>query len=482
MNLILSAFESVCERSPNHLATADPSLLLDYKSLRAVACGLSSQIAARAAARNVGVLTPTSAAGTAATLACWYAGKTPVPLNFLLAPDELGRVIRDAGLDLVVTVEFFAPVLAAAGVPLLVLNAESLRPGRATPPAAEAGDTAVIIYTSGTTGDCKGACLSFSNIARNALSCVEHARIDPSQVFLNVLPQFHAFGFTTMTVLPLMIGASVWSLPKFTPLSIAGMIAEKKVTIFIAIASMYAALLKLKDVPPDALKSLSLAIAGGEPLPGNVERGFKARFGVELLEGYGMTEASPVVSVNVPWANRPGSVGRTIPGVEVWSADDDGRRLPAGEDGELIIGGAGVMQGYFNRPEATAAVLKCGRMHSGDIGHVDADGFIHITGRAKDMIIVGGENVFPREIEDALVQHPAVAEAAVIGVKDPLRGELPVAFVVVLADRKVDENELRTHCRERLAGYKTPREVRIVAELPRGPTGKVLKKNLAGLV
>lgn len=479
MNLILDAFEAACQSVPERLATADQSLMLDYRSLRAVACGLSRQISERAKSPNVGILVPTSAAGTCAVLGCWYAGKTPVPLNFLLAPEEIGRIIRDAGLDLVMTIEHFAPVLAAAGVPTLLLDAKSLVPGQVAAPDAAPNDTAVIIYTSGTTGDCKGACLSFSNVHSNAMSCVEHARITPDQAFLNVLPQFHSFGFTVMTALPLMIGATVWSLPRFTPLMIATTIAEKQISIFIAVASMYGALVKLKNVEGGSLKSLKLAIAGGEPLPRNIAQAFAAKFAMELMEGYGLTETSPVVSTNVPWANRVGSVGRPLPGVTVSAVDEQGRGLPAGMDGELHIGGAGVMKGYFNKPEATALALAGGVMHTGDIGHVDADGYIFITGRAKEMLIVGGENVFPREIEDVLIRHPAVAEAAVVGSPDPLRGEVPVAFVVLQADANSDSNELRSFCRERLAGYKAPREVRIVMEMPRGPTGKVLKKQLA---
>lgn len=482
MNPILEVFERNCGKRPQALAVADASLTLSYQALHALACGLSRRIRDQAKAQNIGLMVPTSAAGTAAILACWYAGKTPVPLNFMLAPAELGRIAQDAKLDLIITIEMFALPLAQAGIPLLVLNADTLTPGRADAPHAARDEIAVIIYTSGTTGVAKGACLTFDNVLHNSAACVTHARIDPDQVFLNVLPQFHSFGFTTMTILPLTIGAGVWVQPKFTPASIVSLIAEKQVTIFIAVASMYAALIKHKGAEASALKSLRLAIAGGEPLPPNVERAFRARFGLDLLEGYGMTESSPVVSVNVPWANRPGSVGKPLPGVTVWTADATGQRLPTGEVGEIVIGGHGVMRGYFNRSPETTAVLRSGCMYSGDVGRVDQDGYVFITGRAKDMLIVGGENVFPREIEDALGDHPAVVEAAVIGIPDTSRGEAPAAFVVLHPGVTADTGELKTWCRARLASYKTPREVHILADMPRGPSGKILKQQLRTMV
>lgn len=206
---------------------------------------------------------------------------------------------------------------------------------------------------------------------------------------------------------------------------------------------------------------------------------FEQRFGVRLLEGYGMTEASPVVSLNAPRAFRTGSVGRPLPGISVAAVDHEGRELPARQDGELVVRGHCVMRGYLNKPQQTAATVRDGALWTGDVGHVDADGFIYITGRAKEMMIVGGENVFPFEIESVLLDHPAVAEAAVIGVMDDIRGEVPVGFVIPRADAPTPtEAELRSFCRERLAPYKIPRQIHIATELPHGPTGKILKRAL----
>lgn len=478
MHHLLSEFEATVARQPDRPAACDQSLVLDYKSFRAVACGLSRQIGEATAAQRVGILAPTSAACAAAIFACWYAGKTPVPLNFFLSPAELGKIIRDAGFDLIVTVEHFASQVQATGLKSIVLSAKTLVPGAASAPAAGEADTAAFIYTSGTTGDPKGVMLTFGNLVSNAHAAVQHAKISTDQVFLSVLPQFHSFGLTTLTVLPLLLGATVWYVPRFSPAGIVHLIHEKQVTVFIAVASMYAALAKMRSADPAALASLKLAVSGGEPLSLRVAQAFKDKFGIDLLEGYGMTESAPVVSLNVPWARKLGSVGQALPGIEVFAIDAHGDKLPTNAEGELVIRGPNVMAGYHNNPAATAQAIRGGVLYSGDIGKVDDDGFIYITGRAKEMIIVGGENVFPREIEDVLATHPAVAECAVVGLRDDLRGELPIAFVILQEGASADENELRGWCRDRLAGYKVPRDIRIAADLPRGPTGKILKRAL----
>lgn len=478
MHPILDRLREHAQNRTQRVAVADPALALNYGALCAVAAGLSQRIAGATTLPRVGILAPTSAAGAAAIVACWWAGKTPVPLNFLLGPEERGKVMRDAGLDLVLTIEHFLPSLAPTGLKTIVLDATALTPGNAPPPDAKLDQTAVVIYTSGTSGDPKGVCLSFDNVVSNATSCIQHVRITPDQVLFSVIPQFHSFGFTAMTAVPLILGGTVWYLPRFSPATVLETIRDKQVTIFMAVASLYAALARVKSAPPDVCASLKLAVSGGEPLPAAVAAAFRERFGLDLIEGYGLTESSPVVAVNVPWDMRPGSVGRALPGVQVQAVDEQGRPLGPGLDGELVIRGHCVMQGYLNKPAETAAAIRDGALYTGDIGHVDAEGFIYITGRAKEMIIVGGENVFPREIEAALLDHPAVAEAAVIGTKDPLRGELPAAFVILREGASATETELREHCRGRLAGYKVPRFVQIEKDLPRGPTGKILKRAL----
>lgn len=478
MHPLLDRFEQVVAADPRRVAASDPNLTLDYGGFQAAATGLAEQVAGQSTRPRVGTLLPTSTAGAAAIFACWYAGKTPVPLNFLLSSAELAAIVRDADLDLVLTIEPFAADVQSLGPRSLVLNAPSLTPGRRAAPHASVRDLAVVLYTSGTSGHPKGVCLSFDNLVQNSTACIEHARLDRDQVFLGVLPQFHTFGLTAMTVVPLLLGATVHYLPRFSPVSVVHLIEQKRITVLMAIPSMYAALANLKSIAREALASLKLAISGGEPLPPRVYQAFQERFGVTIYEGYGMTETSPVVSLNTPWAHRPGSVGRPIPGVEVVAMDETGRTLPPGQTGELVIRGHGVMLGYHNQPAATAGALRHGALWSGDLGYVDADGYVYITGRAKEMIIVGGENVFPREIENVLLEHPAVAEVAVVGIRDEVRSELPVAFVILKEGHSATETELREFCRARLAGYKVPRRVRIETDLPRSPTGKILKRAL----
>lgn len=479
MHPVLDLFENNAAARGQHPAAADQTLSLTYAGLRAVAGGLAQQIAAGTDRPRIGILAPASTACAAAIFGAWYAGKTPVPLNFLLAPQELGRILRDAEINAVLTIERFAPAAQAAGLKTLALGPQTLVPGSGQAPDARPADLGVVIYTSGTSGDPKGVCLTFDNLVQNVHACIAAAELSADQVFLSLLPQFHAFGFTTNTLVPLLMGATVHYLPRFSPVAVVQALAEHKVSVFITIASMFAALAAMKDARPEALATLTHPVSGGEPLPARVAQGFEQRFGKRIYEGYGMTEAAPVVTLNTPQAHRFGSVGRPLPGISVTAVDEEGRPLPAGTDGQLVVRGHCVMWGYLNKPEATAATIRDGALWTGDIGRVDADGFVHITGRAKDMMIVGGENVFPFEIESVLLDHPSVAEAAVIGVRDDVRGEVPTAYVILgPGAAPVGEAELRAFCRERLAAYKVPRQVVIATELPHGPTGKILKRAL----
>ncbi|MCH8965982.1 MAG: AMP-binding protein [Planctomycetes bacterium] len=222
-----------------------------------------------------------------------------------------------------------------------------------------------------------------------------------------------------------------------------------------------------------------MAFSGGEPLQASTAEAFQDRFGVQLNEGYGLTETSPVVSLNLPWNRLSGAVGKTIPNCEVRIIDDSGSILPPDRDGEIQVRGPGVMKGYYNKADETAEVIDAeGWFKTGDQGRLSQDGFLSITGRIKEMLIIAGENVFPSEIENVLIQHPAVDEAAVIGIPDESRGEVPMAFVILKEGQSADETELRSHCRDRLASLKVPRQVKICDDLPRGPTGKILKRAL----
>ena len=283
-----------------------------------------------------------------------------------------------------------------------------------------------------------------------------------------------------LTLLPLSFGLRVVYTAKFVPHRLVRLIRENRPTVMVAIPSMYNALLHVKDASREDFASLRYVVSGGEPLPDAVASAFSERYGVRINEGYGLTETSPVTNWCRPWEYRPHSVGRVLPRIDQRIVDLNTRaEVPPGEDGEVIMRGPNIMRGYFKRPEDTGAVFDSnGFFKTGDIGRLDDDGHLFITGRLKEMIIVGGENVFPREIEEVLNRHPAVADSGVIGMTDPMRGELPVAFVELKEGQKVEERELLSWCRERLAGYKCPSWVKVVEKLPRNPTGKIVRREL----
>ncbi|MEM1329631.1 MAG: AMP-binding protein [Planctomycetota bacterium] len=446
---------------------------------------VASEIEKRCESETVGLLLPTSGATPIAALASWMLGKTVVPLNYLLKPEELRAVIEDCGTDTVVTVQ---PMLEFVGerpdVPHVIrledIDFKSV-PELRWPATARDEDLAVLLYTSGTSGLPKGVMLSHGNLKANIAQCIEHAKIDDHEVFLGVLPQFHSFGITVLTLTPLTIGAKAVYAARFVPTKILQLFKQHHPTIFVAIPSMYNALLAMKSGDAEDFSSLRLTISGGEPLPHATFVGFQERFGKTINEGYGLTETAPVTNLCCPIETREHSVGRALPRIVQRIRDlETGRELPPGEEGEITMQGPNIMQGYFRKPSETDAVLSPeGEFRTGDIGRLDADGFLYITGRLKEMIIVGGENVFPREIEEVLNTHPDVQASAVVGQKDPVRGELPVAFVEATEGASFDEDTLRGFCRDRLAGYKVPRWVRQVAELPRNPTGKIMRRELA---
>ena len=277
--------------------------------------------------------------------------------------------------------------------------------------------------------------------------------------------------------LPLLTGSKMVLVDRFQPLRVLGLIQEHKISVFLAIPSMYRVLAAAEG--DFDVSSVRFPISGGEPLPAATAEAFEKRFKVPIFEGYGQTEAAPVVTLNTPDRWKPGTIGRPVPGVEVAIWDEQNRPLSAGEVGEIMVRGRNVMKGYHHLPDETAKTITNGWLHTGDLGRLDEDGFVLITGRKKDLIISAGENIYPREIEDALTQHPKVKEVAVIGVKDDVRGEVPKAFVIARDGMTLDEKELRSFCRENLANYKVPKFFEIVADLPRTPTGKILKRMLS---
>jgi long-chain acyl-CoA synthetase len=453
-------------------------------TLLAAALHLAREIDRRTDREAVGLLLPTGGLFPAALLATWMTGRVAVPLNYLLSREDLEYIVRDAGLDLVLTV---GPMLDHIHGPT-----ESMRPvcieqlGLGGLPAPRLGvgrgpdDLAVLLYTSGTSGRPKGVMLSASNLDANIEQIRRWATFDHRDVLLGVLPQFHSFGLTVLTLLPLAIGGKAVYTARFQPRKVLELAERHAVTAFVAIPSMYNALNAAKHGGPECFAHLRYAVSGGEPLPDAVAQAFRERFGVRIAEGYGLTETSPVTNWCLPGEWRHRSVGRPLPAVQQRIVSPDGRVLPAGEDGEVRIKGPNVMHGYWNLPEETARAFdEHGFFRTGDMGRFDADGHLFITGRIKEMLIISGENVFPREIEEVLNRHASVKDAAVIGVEDPMRGEVPLAFVELHEGAAFDEKALQQHCRATLPPYKVPREIRRRHALPRNPTGKILRRALS---
>lgn len=448
---------------------------------------LASVIESKSSAKTLGILLPTGATTPMAALAGWMLGRTVVPLNYLLKPDELQYVIDDCETDLILSAGPMLDFMKFAPRVKHLVKIEELdykrMPDLRWPAAAANDDLAVLLYTSGTSGKPKGVMLSHANLAANMRQVDQAIDFTPRDVMIGVLPQFHSFGLTVLTLLPLAAGIKVVYTARFVPAKLVKLIREHHGTIFIAVASMYGGMLSLKDAGPDDFKSLRLAISGGEPLSQAVAAEWKSRFGVLLNEGYGLTETSPVTNVCLPEIYKPNSVGPPLPDVVERIVDlNTGSPLPPDHDGEVQIHGPNVMRGYYKLPAETAAAFTPDRyLRTGDIGRLDADGHLYITGRLKEMMIIGGENVFPREIEEVLNQHPSVAMSGVIGIRDPLRGEQPLAFVELKEGAAFDERELQAWCRKSLAGYKVPIAVKRLDALPKGPTGKVQRRELKAM-
>ncbi|WP_028281439.1 long-chain fatty acid--CoA ligase [Arthrobacter sp. H5] len=427
-------------------------------------------------------------------------GAIVVPLNPLLKAREVAYHLTDSGARLVfawdgIVKEAVAGAETSAadqGVPLEVITVDGgtfMQQLSQVEPAlgvhsVDGGETAVLLYTSGTTGRPKGAALTHDNLRRNAEISRDLMGTTAGDVLFGGLPFFHIFGQTCALNASVLTGATVTLLPKFEPAKALEIIQRDRVTIFEGVPTMYIAMLRHPSVSSADLSSLRVAVSGGSALPVEVLREFERVFGAELLEGYGLSETSPIVSFNRRGTERkPGSIGTPVDGVEVRMLDEDGAEVPTGEVGELSVRGHCVMKGYWNNDDATAAAIPDGWFRTGDLAKFDDDGAIFIVDRKKDVILRGGYNVYPREVEEVLYEHPAVAEAAVIGVADDLQGEEIVAVVALKAEAAAqDETALRQEIldfvKERVAAYKYPRTLEFVDALPKGPTGKILKREI----
>lgn len=454
---------------------------------------LAEKITQTSSRRNIGVMLPTSGAFPVAMLAAWMAQRTIVPYNYLQNKEELAYVIADSGIDTLITADAMlqfmgGPDVLPPGLNLIKvdqLDYSGIPPLR-WPPFLDDDELAAILYTSGTSARPKGVMLTHGNLQANVSGAVTHAAITSADGFLGVLPQFHSFGLTALTLLPLTVGAKVIYSARFVPRRVVDLIREHRPEVFLAVPSMYGALATVKGATAEDFKSVRLPISGGEPLSDAIAAQCAERFNLHLLEGYGLTETSPVVTWSTPTRKRSHAVGTALPGVGLHIVDENDRPLPRNRDGEILIHGPNVMKGYYRQPEMTAAVTTTihtehgivSAFRTGDLGRVDDDGFLFITGRKKEMLKVAGEIVQPREIEEHLNHHPSVKASAVVGKRDDLRGEVPVAFVELHEGHTFDEKALREWCREKLAAFKVPRDFRCIEALPRNATGKILRRQL----
>jgi long-chain acyl-CoA synthetase len=439
---------------------------------------------------RVGVMLPNVLEFPPAYYGVLRAGGIVVPMNVLLKRREIAFYLEDSGAKLLLAWHGFlgdAETGAAdAGAELIAVGPEAfaatldgLAPAPEMTPVDDE-DTAVILYTSGTTGEPKGAELSHLNLLRNAdVSARTNTTVGEGDIVLGALPLFHSFGQTVSMNASVLVGATLTLVPKFDPGEALETMARDGVTHFYGVPTMYGAMLHHPGHEDYDLSALRVCMTGGSSMPVEVLRGFEEAFGTIVLEGYGLSETSPVASCNHPdRETRPGSIGTPIEGVEMRIVDENDAEVAQGEVGEIVIRGHNIMKGYWGRPDATAEAMRGGWFHSGDLGKVDDDGYFYVVDRKKDMIIRGGYNVYPREVEELLYEHPAIREAAVLAVPHPEWGEEVGAAVVLEPGEEVAPEEISAWVRERIAAYKYPRLVWFLDDLPKGPTGKIVKREI----
>jgi long-chain acyl-CoA synthetase len=418
------------------------------------------------------------------------AGAVVVPMNPLLKAREIEYYLQDSGARLLFAWETTvaeatkgAEAAEAGHIPVAAAAFDRLLAEQSpqTPVVSRADDdTAVILYTSGTTGKPKGAELTHANLRRNArVTATTLLRLEPGDVVMGCLPLFHSFGQTCGLNAAVDSGACLTLVPRFDPAKALEVIQRDRVTVFEGVPTMYVALLNHPGRGEMDTRSLRLCVSGGAALPAEVLRGFEDAFGCVILEGYGLSETSPVASFNHPdRVRKPGSIGTPIDGVELRLVGPAGDEVPAGEVGEIAIRGHNLMRGYWGNEDATREAIPDGWFRSGDLARQDEDGYFFIVDRKKDLIIRGGYNVYPREVEEVLYEHSAVAEAAVVGLPHPTHGEEVGAAVVRKPGAEATPAELQAFCRERLAAYKYPRHVWLEAALPKTATGKLLRREV----
>ncbi|SET00063.1 long-chain acyl-CoA synthetase [Salinibacillus kushneri] len=437
-------------------------------------------------------------------------GATVIPINPIYTADEISYIVNDGDVkgiitldvllekfehmaDLIPSVEHYIvgetnPELHFTNSPLSskllsftqIMQDDNLDLNR---PVLKDDDIAVILYTSGTTGKPKGAMLTHKNLYSNAKDVADYLKMGPEDRVIAALPMFHVFCLTVALNAPLMNGGQVLIMPKFSPVEVFKGAEKYQITIFAGVPTMYNYLLQHPEGDSESFESMRLCISGGAAMPVALLENFEKKFNVMVSEGYGLSEASPVTCFNpLDRPRKAGSIGQSILHVENRVVDEFGEEVPVGEVGELVVRGPNVMKGYYKMPEETNAALKDGWLHTGDMARMDDEGYFYIVDRKKDMILVGGYNVYPREVEEVLYNHDRVAEVAVIGVPDPDAGEAVTGFVVLKDGEEITEGELITYCSQHLAKYKVPSKIEFLDELPKNTTGKILRRSLKDMV
>jgi long-chain acyl-CoA synthetase len=474
---------------PDRTAVRLDDRALRYRDLDDLSARVAAWLLRRGitAGDRVGLMAPNVPEFLALYYGILRVGAVVVPMNPQFKSREVDYYLSDSAASLALAwhgvADQAAKGAAGAGTDLVIIEpsdfASTLADVGPEPAVADRApsDTAVILYTSGTTGQPKGAELTHANLLTNVeVTRTTLLNLGPQDVVLGALPLFHSFGQTVGMGCAMASGGCLTLLPRFDPVLALETIKRDQVTVLMGVPTMYAAILHSAGDAADTA-SLRLCVSGGAAMPVEIMRAFEKQFGCMILEGYGLSETSPVASFNHPDRERkPGTIGQAIAGTEMRVQNDDGDPVPPGEIGEIAIRGHNVMKGYWRRPEDTAEAMAGGWFRTGDLARVDSEGYFSIVDRKKDMIIRGGLNVYPREVEEVLYEHPAVAEAAVIGVPDQMLGEEVAAVVRLKPGASADPGELREHVRSQLAAYKYPRHVWIVDELPHGGSGKILKR------
>ncbi|CAM5208848.1 Long-chain acyl-CoA synthetase OS=Ureibacillus acetophenoni OX=614649 GN=SAMN05877842_10781 PE=4 SV=1 [Ureibacillus acetophenoni] len=436
--------------------------------------------------------------------ACMRIGATAVPVNPIYQLDEIAYIFNNGDVQAVIALDTLLPMLDEGKVLFPKVDkyivcetkngdqslSSELRgklykfselleaDGELAPVEINEEDTAIILYTSGTTGYPKGAELSYRNLYANARDVSHFMGYTADDRIIATLPLFHVFALTVVANAPLFVGGTVLIAPRFSPGEIFQLARAQKASVFAGVPTMYNFMYQYAEGNAEDFATVRLAISGGAPLPAQVLHNFEGKFHVPISEGYGLSEASPVTCFNPQdRVRKVGSIGTSITNVENKIVDDNGKELPPNEVGELIVRGRNVMKGYYKNVGETVKAIRDGWLYTGDLAKMDEEGYFYIVDRKKDMIIVGGFKVYPREVEEVLYQHEAILEAAVVGIPDENFGEAVCAYVV-LKDSVTSEDELKEFCTEHLAKYKVPTEVRIVSSLPKNSTGKILRRNL----